>query len=48
MEKTRDPSTKIGDTKEVFHAKMSMVKDKSTKDRTKAEDIKKRWQEYTE
>ena len=48
MEKTRDLSTKIGDTKEVFHAKISMVKDKNTKDRTKAEYIKKRWQEYTE
>ena len=38
---------KIGDTKETFDAKMGTVKDKDGKDLTEAEDIKKRWQEYT-
>ena len=44
MGKTRDPFKKIRDTK----AKMGKIKDRSGKDLTKAEDIKKRWQEYTE
>ena len=43
MEKTRDVFKKIRDTKGTFHAKMGSIKD-----RTEAEDIKKRWQEYTE
>ena len=43
MGQTRDFSKKIGDTKETFHAK-----DKNGKDLTEAEEIKKRWQEYTE
>ena len=48
MGKTRDLFKKIGDTKETFHAKMSSVKDRNGMDLTEAEDIKKRWQEYTE
>ena len=39
---------KIGDTKETFHAKMGIIKDRNSMDLTEAEDIKKRWQEYTE
>ena len=39
---------KIRDTKETFHAKMSTIKDRNCMDLTEAEDIKKRWQEYTE
>ena len=48
MRKTRDLFTKIRDTKGIFHAKMSSIKDRIGKDLTEAEDIKKRWQEYTE
>ena len=46
--KTRDLFKKIRDTKETFHAKMSTIKDRNAMDITKAEAIKKRWQEYTE
>ena len=48
MEKTRDLFKKIRDTKEIFHAKMGTIKDRSCMDLREAEDIKKRWQEYTE
>ena len=48
MGKTRDLFKKIRDTKGTFHAKMSTVKNRSGMDLTEAEDIKKRWQEYTE
>ena len=48
MGKTRDLFRKIRDTKGTFHAKMGSIKDKSGMDLTEAEDIKKRWQEYTE
>ena len=48
MGKTRDLFKKIRDTKETFHAKMGSIKDRSGMDLTEAEDIKKRWQEYTE
>ena len=48
MEKTRDLFKKIRDTKGIFHAKMGSIKDKNGMDLTEAEDIKKRWQEYTE
>ena len=48
MGKTRDLIKKIRDTKGTFHAKMGSIKDKSGMDLTEAEDIKKRWQEYTE
>ena len=48
MGKTRDLSKKIRDTKETFHAKMGTRKDRNGMDLTEAEDIKKRWQEYTE
>ena len=47
-EKTRDLFKKIRDTKGTFHAKMSSIKDRNGLDLTEAEDIKKRWQEYTE
>ena len=46
--KTRDLFKKIRDTKGPFHAKMSSIKDRNGIDLTEAEDIKKRWQEYTE
>ena len=46
--KTRDLFKKIRDTKGTFHAKMGSIKDKNDMDLTEAEDIKKRWQEYTE
>ena len=46
--KTRDLFKKIRDTKGTFHAKMGSIKDKNGMDLTEAEDIKKRWQEYTE
>ena len=46
--KTRDLFKKIRDTKGIFHAKMGSIKDRNGKDLTEAEDIKKRWQEYTE
>ena len=46
--KTRDRFKKIRDTKGTFHAKMGSIKDRNGMDLTEAEDIKKRWQEYTE
>ena len=46
--KTRDLFKKIRDTKGTFHAKMGSIKDRNCMDLTEAEDIKKRWQEYTE
>ena len=48
MGKTRDLFKKIRDTKGTFHAKMGSIKDGNGRDLTEAEDIKKRWQEYTE
>ena len=48
MEKTRDLFKKIRDTKGTFHAKMGTIKDRNGMDLREAEDIKKRWQEYTE
>ena len=48
MGKTRDLFKEIRDTKGTFHAKMGSVKDRNGRDLTEAEDIKKRWQEYTE
>ena len=48
MEKTRDLFKKIRDTKGQFHAKMGTINDRNGMDLTEAEDIKKRWQEYTE
>ena len=48
MGKTRDLFKKIRDTKETFHAKMGSIKDRNGRDLTEAEDIKKRWQKYTE
>ena len=48
MGKTRDLFKKIGDAKGTFHAKMGSIKDRNHMDLTEAEDIKKRWQEYTE
>ena len=48
MGKTRDLFKKIRNTKGTFHAKMGLIKDKNGRDLTEAEDIKKRWQEYTE
>ena len=48
MGKTRDPFKKIRDTKGTFHAKMGTIKDRNGMDLIEAEDIKKRWQEYTE
>ena len=47
MGKTRDLFKKIRDTKGTFHAKMGSIKDRNDVDLTEAEDIKKRWQEYT-
>ena len=47
MGKTRDLFKKIRDTKGTFHAKMGSIKDRNSLDLTEAEDIKKRWQEYT-
>ena len=47
MGKTRDLFNKIRDTKGTFHAKMGLIKDRNGMDLTEAEDIKKRWQEYT-
>ena len=46
--KTRDLFKKIRDTKETFHAKVGSIKDRNIRDLTEAENIKKRWQEYTE
>ena len=48
IEKTRDLFKKIRDTKGTFHVKMGRVKDRNGMDLTEAEDIKKRWQEYTQ
>ena len=48
MEKTRDLFKKIRDTKATFQAKMGTIKDRNGMNLTEAEDIKKRWQEYTE
>ena len=48
MGKTRDLFKKIRDTKGIFHAKMGMIKDRNGMDLTEAEDVKKRWQEYTD
>ena len=48
MGKTRDLFKKIRDTKRTFHVKMGTIKDRNGMDLTEAEDIKKRWQEYTE
>ena len=48
MRKTRDLFKKIRDTKGTFHVKMGSIKDRDGLDLTEAEDIKKRWQEYTE
>ena len=48
MEKSRDLFKKIRDTKRTFHAKMGSIKDRNGMNLTEAEDIKKRWQEYTE
>ena len=46
--KSRDFFKKIGDIKGIFHERMGMIKDRNGKDLKEAEDIKKRWQEYTE
>ena len=48
MGKTRDLFKNIRDTKRTIHAKMGLIKDRNDMDLTGAEDIKKRWQEYTE
>ena len=48
MGKTRDLFKKISDTKGTFHAKMGSIKDRNGIDLTEAQDIKERWQEYTE
>ena len=48
MVKTRNHLQKIRDAKGTFHAKMGTIKDRNGMDLTEAEDIKKRWQEYTE
>ena len=48
MGKTRDLFKNIGDTKGTFYAKMGSIKDRNSMDLTEAEDIKKRWQEYTD
>ena len=48
MGKTRDLFKKIGDTKGTFHAKMGTIKDRNSKGVTKAKEMKRRWQEYTE
>ena len=48
MRKTRDLFKKIRDTKGTFHAKMGTIKDRNGMDLSEAEDIRKRWQEYTE
>ena len=48
MGKTRDLFKKIRDTKGTFHAKMGTIKDRNGMDLTKEEDIKRRWQKYTE
>ena len=48
VEKTRDLFKKMRDTKGIFHKKMGSIKDRNGMDLTEAEDMKKRWQEYTE
>ena len=48
MGKTRDFVKKIGDIKGTFHARTGMTRDRNSKDLREAEEIKKRWQEYTE
>ena len=48
MGKTRDLFKEMSDTKGIFHAKMGTIKDRNGMDLTEAEDIKERWQEYTE
>ena len=48
MGKTRDIFKKVRDTKGTFHAQMGSIKDRNGMDLTEAEDVKKRWQEYTE
>ena len=48
MGKTRDLYKKVRDTKETYHAKMGSIKDRNAMNLRDAEDIKKRWQEYTE
>ena len=48
MEKTGDLFVKISDTKGIFHAKMGIINDRTGIDPKEVEDIKKRWQEYTE
>ena len=48
MGRTRDLFRKIRDTKGIYHSKMGSIKDRNVRDLTEAEDIKKRWQEYTE
>ena len=48
MGKTRDLFKKIRETKGTFHAKIGTIKDRNSMDLTEAEDIKKRWQKYTE
>ena len=48
MGKTKDLFKKFRDTKGTFHAKMGTIKNRNSMDLTEAEDIKKRWQEYTE
>ena len=48
MRKTRDLFKKTGDIKRTFHARMGTIKDRSGKDLTEVEEIKKTWQEYTE
>ena len=48
MGKTRDLFKEIGDIEGTLHAKMGMIKERNGKDLTEAEEIKKRWQEYTE
>ena len=48
MAKTRDLLKKIGDIKGTYPARMGMIKDRNSEDLTEAEEIKKRWEEYTE
>ena len=48
MDKTRDVFKKIRDTTGTFHAKMGLINERNGMDLTEAEDIKKRWQEYTD
>ena len=48
MAKTRDLVKKIRDTKGIFHAEMGTIKNRNSMDLTEGEDIKKKWQEYTE